>query len=160
MLFALKNYFIMTLWSLVEIILSVRYKFIVHGREDIQTKGAKSALQQTNNYLKQEKAVVLFPESSITYSGELAQFKRGFEKVVEGVNEGKIVPFYIGGMYGSRLFSRAKIFSIERVFFRRVVHLYFAKPMKIESNAQEVYAVVKELENQYNSYKNRGYHAT
>lgn len=209
-LFALKHYFIMTMWTIVELVLSLRYKFIVHGREHIKDKGtvlylgnhvswidwmivhlpqrrdvhfvmereyynlpilryifkkggaipisnrsAKSAIQETARLLRNRKAVVLFPEGRITHDEKLAKFHKGFEKVVANVDEGKIVPFYIGGMYGSRLFSRAKTFSVDRSLFRRVVHIYFSEAIDIKSSSEEVFSVVKELEKKYNSFKNR-----
>jgi len=134
--------------------------FKAGGAIPISNRAAKEALTQASEYLQKNEAVVLFPEGSISHSGQIGKFYKGFEKVCEPLESGVIIPFYMGGMYGSRLLSRAKEFQINRAWFRREVRVYFAKPMSIHSTSDEVLAVVKELENKYNSTKKGSQSAT
>ncbi|WP_434339766.1 acyl-[ACP]--phospholipid O-acyltransferase [Motilimonas cestriensis] len=52
-------------------------------------------------------AVALFPEGTISRTGHLAEFRRGYEKACDACEtEIKIVPFYLRGLWGSQ-FSRS-----------------------------------------------------
>ena len=106
---------------------------------------SREALQQVNRLLKAGEVVCIFPEGKISHNGQLATFKRGFERVVEGV-EGTIVPFYLGGMWGSR-FSRCneKLRELRSSNNRREVQVSFGGPMAINSSAVEVKQQVFEL---------------
>ena len=105
---------------------------------------SREALEQVNALLKAGEVVCIFPEGQISHTGQLAEFKRGFERTVEGV-DGVIVPFYLGGMWGSR-FSRCNENLRElRRSSRREVQVSFGLPMAIESRAEQVKQQVFEL---------------
>ncbi|MEJ2618817.1 MAG: acyl-[ACP]--phospholipid O-acyltransferase [Candidatus Thiodiazotropha sp.] len=109
--------------------------------------GASShkALQKIKQLLSDGEVVCLFPEGAISSSGQLGQFKRGFEKAVDGV-QGTILPFYLRGLWGSR-FSRANqgLKQLHNRWTRREIILAFGKPMPIESKAHEVKQRVYDL---------------
>lgn len=89
--------------------------------------------------------VCIFPEGSITRTGEMLTFKRGMEKIVDGLDV-NIVPVHLDGLWGS-------VFSFERggVFWKwpsRVpypVTISFGRPMAASSTANEVRQVIQSL---------------
>lgn len=111
----------------------------------ISGAGSKNALATVNQHLKQGEVVCLFPEGSISRDGQLAEFKQGFERCVENV-DGIILPFYLGGLWGSR-FSRAstKMPLLKQKGLRRNVTVAFGEPMPIHSQAMAVRDVVFDL---------------
>ncbi|MFT5481479.1 MAG: acyl-[acyl-carrier-protein]-phospholipid O-acyltransferase [Halieaceae bacterium] len=80
--------------------------FKVFGVIPIASGQSKESLQAINNLLKQGEVVCLFPEGAISRNGHLGKFHSGFERTIEGVEKGVIVPFYLRGLWGST-FSRA-----------------------------------------------------
>ncbi|MCU7843252.1 MAG: acyl-[ACP]--phospholipid O-acyltransferase [Candidatus Thiodiazotropha sp. (ex Monitilora ramsayi)] len=103
------------------------------------TKGtSRAALEQINQCLEAGEVVCLFPEGILSRSGQLGEFKRGFERAVEGV-EGVILPFYLRGLWGSR-FSNASegLKKPHNRWARREIIVAFGRPMPIDSKAHEV----------------------
>jgi acyl-[acyl-carrier-protein]-phospholipid O-acyltransferase/long-chain-fatty-acid--[acyl-carrier-protein] ligase len=103
------------------------------------------AILRARNELLAGQIVCIFPEGSMTRTGYLLPFKRGMEKIAEGLDV-PIVPIYLGGLWGS-------IFSFEggRFFWkwpRRVpypVTISFGKPMAASSSAGEVRQAILRL---------------
>jgi acyl-[acyl-carrier-protein]-phospholipid O-acyltransferase/long-chain-fatty-acid--[acyl-carrier-protein] ligase len=89
--------------------------------------------------------VCIFPEGFITRTGDLLPFKRGMEKIVQGLDV-PVVPVHLDGLWGS-------IFSFERGKFfwkwpRRgpyPVTISFGTPMPASSTAVEVRQAVERL---------------
>ncbi|MCF6236147.1 MAG: MFS transporter [Gammaproteobacteria bacterium] len=106
---------------------------------------SKTALQKTNKALKAGEIACLFPEGTISHSGQLNSFKRGFEKTVDGVH-GTIVPFYLHGLWGSR-FSRSTKRQCElgRSGWRRRLIVSFGEAMPMTATADEVKQSVSDL---------------
>lgn len=65
----------------------------------------RTALKVINDSLNNGDVVCLFPEGTISRTGQLAEFQRGYEKAAEGANA-VILPFYLRGLWGS-WFSRS-----------------------------------------------------
>ena len=99
---------------------------------------SREALQQINTLLKQGEVVCLFPEGSISRSGQLGQFKRGYEKTVDDV-DGVILPFYLRGLWGSR-FSRSseKLQENRNTRLRGDVIVAFGRPLPMQTPAHEL----------------------
>jgi acyl-[acyl-carrier-protein]-phospholipid O-acyltransferase/long-chain-fatty-acid--[acyl-carrier-protein] ligase len=99
---------------------------------------SKQALQQINDQLKAGEVVCLFPEGAISRNGQLGEFKRGYERSVEGV-DGVILPFYLRGLWGSR-FSRSseRLQAARNTRLRGEVIVAFGKPLAIQSPAHVV----------------------
>ena len=106
---------------------------------------SKAALQKMNELLKAGEVVCLFPEGAISRNGQLGEFKRGYEKTVEGV-EGVILPFYLRGLWGSR-FSRSseQLQEIRNTRLRGDVIIAFGSPLPMDTQAPELKRHVSEL---------------
>jgi acyl-[acyl-carrier-protein]-phospholipid O-acyltransferase/long-chain-fatty-acid--[acyl-carrier-protein] ligase len=57
------------------------------------------ALRDTHDLLEQGHLVAIFPEGHITLDGEIREFKRGYERMVRGLQV-PIIPLGIGGAWG------------------------------------------------------------
>ncbi|MCK5895502.1 MAG: AMP-binding protein, partial [Cocleimonas sp.] len=75
------------------------------GAVPIHSGGAAGSLETINGLLKEGKAVCLFPEGAISRTGMIGGLKRGYEKAIKDTGA-NIIPFYLQGLWGSRL-SRA-----------------------------------------------------
>lgn len=120
------------------------FKFF--GVIPISSGQSKESLQKINELLKAGEVVCLFPEGAISRTGSLGLFHTGFERVVEGV-EGVIVPFYLHGLWGSRL-SRAgseKLRKNTSRGLRREVIVTFGKPLSVDTKAEELKQKIFEL---------------
>lgn len=106
---------------------------------------SRNALNKVTELLNEGKVVCLFPEGSISHTGQLAEFKKGFERACEDAN-GVIVPFYLRGLWGSR-FSRSssRMKSLRADGLQRDVIVAFGKQLPISSNAETVKKKVLEL---------------
>lgn len=107
---------------------------------------SKDAIQTIRNYLENGEVVALFPEGHISYNGQINEFQKGFEHVLEGLENVTTVPFYLRGLWGSS-FSRAdshyKTLSKKRG--KREVLVAFGKPIHGFINAAAMKQKVVEL---------------
>jgi acyl-[acyl-carrier-protein]-phospholipid O-acyltransferase/long-chain-fatty-acid--[acyl-carrier-protein] ligase len=111
----------------------------------ISSRGGRRSLQLVTNTLNKGEVVCIFPEGTISRTGQLSEFKRGFELACKEAN-GKIVPFYIGGMWGTK-FSRSHINFAEQKNnnFTKDVMVLFDKPQEINTTATQVKQSVMQL---------------
>lgn len=111
----------------------------------ISSRGGKSALQEITNLLNKGEVVCVFPEGTISRNGQLAEFKKGFELACADAH-GLIVPFYIGGMWGTK-FSRSNINFAEtqQKKFAKDVLISFGVTLPLNSHAAQVKQAVFEL---------------
>jgi len=148
-------------WAIIQIACPRPVRFVMHraiyqrwylkwfmdffGVIPIAAGQSKEALQQINELLRAGEVVCLFPEGTISRSGQLGEFKRGYERTVEGV-DGIILPFYIRGLWGSR-FSRSseKLQEIRNTRLRGDVIVAFGKPLPMDTPAHELKRQVLEL---------------
>ena len=115
----------------------------------VSPKGFKDAFFEAHKRLKNGSVVALFPEGEISKNGKLGVFHRGFELIPKDY-EGVIVPFYIdSGIFGS-IFAKYKPKNKKRNFLkRRVVHIYFEKPLSKETTAQELQNIIVQMKERY-----------
>jgi acyl-[acyl-carrier-protein]-phospholipid O-acyltransferase/long-chain-fatty-acid--[acyl-carrier-protein] ligase len=111
----------------------------------ISATQSKQAIDAIKQRLLEGKVVCLFPEGMISYTGQLSEFKRGFEKSVEGTNA-IIIPFYLRGLWGSR-FSRSstRLQEGRRSGIKRDVIVAFGSPLNADTDAAAVKQKVFEL---------------
>lgn len=117
---------------------------------------SKESIQTIREYLNRGEVVALFPEGHISYNGQINEFKKGFEHVLEGLENVTTVPFYLRGLWGSS-FSRAddhyKSLSKKG---KRDVLVAFGKPIKGFINATQMKQKVLELSySAWNNFMNR-----
>jgi acyl-[acyl-carrier-protein]-phospholipid O-acyltransferase/long-chain-fatty-acid--[acyl-carrier-protein] ligase len=102
------------------------------------------AIQRAREELKNGHVVCIFAEGALTQTGNLAEFHRGLEHIVDGLDV-PVIPVHLGGIFGS-------IFSLDRraslwTSIRRLpwpISVSFGKPM-MQPTAVEVRQVVSEL---------------
>ena len=109
----------------------------------ISARGGKNSLDIVTKYLNDGEVVCIFPEGTISRTGHLGEFKKGFELATKKAH-GKIVPFYIGGMWGTT-FSRSHINFKDQNRFTKDVRVSFDKPKKIDSKASDIKQDIFEL---------------
>ena len=101
----------------------------------ISSVGGKESLKKVANLIADGEVVCIFAEGTITRTGTLGEFKRGFEIACKNLekSQGVIVPFYLNGMFG-RFLSRS------RVNFKHTkdVIVTFGKPISIHSDRIKV----------------------
>jgi 1-acyl-sn-glycerol-3-phosphate acyltransferase len=93
------------------------------GAIPISVKDSKEAIAESLNRARRALAagesVVIFPEGQITRDGSFSPFRRGFERVAQGLGV-PVVPAGVDGMWGSAL-SRAPGKSWARSLARRLI---------------------------------------
>ncbi|MBF8270365.1 MAG: acyl-CoA synthetase (AMP-forming)/AMP-acid ligase II [Gammaproteobacteria bacterium] len=97
-----------------------------------------SALKNITAMINQGDVVCLFPEGTISQSGQLINFQRGYEKAARDA-EGVILPFYIRGLWGS-WFSRSsdKLKRIRKDSIKRDIVVAFGPPLPMSTTAAEL----------------------
>ncbi len=103
------------------------------------------SLREASEALRNGEVVCIFPEGEITRIGQMLTFRRGFERIIKGIDV-PIVPVNIDGIWGS-IFS----FSGGRFLWKRPrtvpypVRITFGQRMPATSTANEVRRAVQEL---------------
>lgn len=103
----------------------------------ISAGASKNALQKVNESLANGEVVCLFPEGTISRTGQLAEFQAGYERAVEGLdNSVVILPFYIRGLWGS-FFSRSseKLKNLRSTSIKRDIIVNFGESLPINTEA-------------------------
>ncbi|PKG47323.1 MULTISPECIES: acyl-[ACP]--phospholipid O-acyltransferase [Halomonadaceae] len=99
--------------------------------------GAEQALADVASQLNAGEVVCLFPEGAISRTGQLGEFRRGYERACDMANpDVKIVPFYLRGLWGSQ-FSRSssKLKEMRNAPLHRSVIVAFGKPLPKDTSA-------------------------
>ncbi len=107
---------------------------------------SKQALQTVAELLNAGEVVCLFPEGHISRTGQLGEFKKGFELTATQVQDGVILPFYLRGLWGSA-FSFASTKLKENRGGRRAhdVVVAFGEVLAMSSTSEQVKQSVFEL---------------
>ncbi|HTZ49222.1 MAG TPA: acyl-[ACP]--phospholipid O-acyltransferase [Verrucomicrobiae bacterium] len=103
------------------------------------------SLREASEALRNGEVVCIFPEGEITRIGQMLPFRRGFERIVKGIDV-PIIPVNIDGIWGS-------IFSFSGGHFlwkwpRAIpypVRITFGKPLPSTASAPEVRRAVQDL---------------
>lgn len=98
------------------------------------------SLRQASEVLNRGELLCIFAEGSITRTGFMMPFRRGFEQILKRAKpDVPIVPGYIDGMWGSIFsYQRGKFFWKWPREWRYPVTIAFGKPMSAKSTAEEV----------------------
>lgn len=149
-------------WALVQLAFPRRIRFVMErsfydrwylrwflkfmGCIPVSTGGSKKSLQLIRKHLENGQIVCLFPEGAISYTGQLGEFKRGFEQAIAGT-DAVIVPFYLRGLWGSKFSkSSSKLREVSsRGGVKRDVIVSFGSPLSADSTASDVKQKIFEL---------------
>lgn len=111
-------------------------------------KRVKESLDVAKEHVKKGGTICIFPEGELTRTGSMLPFRRGVEKLIEGVSSKNvpIIPVYIDQVWGS-------IFSYERgkVFFKiphevpAKISITFGQPLPAGTTSQEIRKAVTGL---------------
>ncbi len=108
-------------------------------------KSIVESIRKAREELQAGQVVCIFAEGGVSRTGGILPFKRGFEKIAEGL-DAPIIPVNLDGLWGS-LFSYAK-----GKFFWKMpqripypVTVSFGEPMAADSSAAQVQQAVMEL---------------
>ncbi|WP_152184349.1 MFS transporter [Sulfurimonas indica] len=115
----------------------------------LSPRAFKDAFKDAHARLKEGRIVSIFPEGGISKDGNIGTFHRGFELIPKDY-DGVIVPFYIdSGIFGT-VFSKYKPKNGKlNLFKRRVIRIYFGKPLPKETTSEELKAIVTQMKEQY-----------
>jgi acyl-[acyl-carrier-protein]-phospholipid O-acyltransferase / long-chain-fatty-acid--[acyl-carrier-protein] ligase len=116
---------------------------------------APAALAQARQALQEGHVVCIFAEGAVSRTGDLLPFKRGFERIIEGL-EVPVIPVHLDRLWGS-------IFSFQggRFFWKwpqqlpYPVTVSFAAPLPATATAPQVQQVVEELGSAAMAYRPR-----
>ena len=104
------------------------------------------SLRTARQALKNGDQLCIFPEGGITRTGGIRHFEPGFLAFLKGNEDVPIVPFYIGGLFGS-MFSYAN--GGKTTFWpkklKESVVLAFGKPIDHPRDPQQVQQIIEEL---------------
>ncbi|MGH7767876.1 MAG: MFS transporter, partial [Candidatus Binatia bacterium] len=119
-----------------------------------------ASLERAREELRQGHVVCIFAEGAISRTGNLLPFKRGFEKILEGLDAGRdipIVPVHLDRLWGS-IFS----FKDGRFFWKRPerlpypVTITFGPPLGAAATAQEARQAIAELGSEAPQHRRAG----
>ncbi|HEX9878769.1 MAG TPA: acyl-[ACP]--phospholipid O-acyltransferase, partial [Candidatus Binatia bacterium] len=103
------------------------------------------AFQRAREELRQGHVVCIFAEGSISRTGNLLPFKRGLEKVVEGLDV-PVIPVHLDGVWGSIFsFKQGRFFNKWPERLPYPVTVSFGRPMPSSTRADAVRRAVMEL---------------
>lgn len=98
---------------------------------------SRKALTKVAEALNKGDVVCLFPEGTISRTGHLADFRRGYERACEQADDSVvIVPFYLRGLWGSQ-FSRssARLKATSSSLLSRDLVIAFGSPLPKDTKA-------------------------
>jgi acyl-[acyl-carrier-protein]-phospholipid O-acyltransferase/long-chain-fatty-acid--[acyl-carrier-protein] ligase len=108
-------------------------------------KEVAECLDKAREELKAGHVVCIFAEGAISRTGNMLPFKRGFERIMEGVDV-PIVPVHLDRLWGSIFsFKEGKFVTKWPKEVPFPVTVSFGKPLPAASKAEEVREVVQEL---------------
>ena len=114
----------------------------------LSVKASKDAFLEARRRIADGKCVVIFPEGQISYTGEMGEFYRGYE-LIAGKSEGVIIPYYIGGMWGSVLSRSKKRHNETGGLFKRHITVIYGKPIPLDTKVEEIKIELHRLKEKY-----------
>ncbi len=104
-----------------------------------------AALGAAREELKQGNAVCIFAEGAITRTGHVQPFKRGLERIAQGLDV-PVVPVHLDRLWGSIFsFAGGKFFSKWPRRLPYPLTVSFGPPLRSGASAQQVYQAILEL---------------
>jgi len=108
-------------------------------------KATRAAIEDARRALENEELVCIFPEGSMTRTGELQQFKRGMMEIIRD-SDVAIVPVYLAELWGSIFSYRGGRFWWKWPrHWASQVSIWFGRPLTQPRDVAEVRRAVQEL---------------
>jgi len=105
----------------------------------------ETAWQRIHEVINAGDVLGIFPEGSITQSGEIGEFKKGIEKIV-GQNPVIVVPMALCNLWGSLFSRRDPLYQRRPYKFRALIELRVGRPIPPgELTAQRLEDAVRQL---------------
>ncbi len=109
-------------------------------------KGVLESLERAREQLRQGHVVCIFAEGSISRTGNMLPFKRGFEKIIGGLDNVPVIPVHLDRLWGSVFsFKDGKFFWKWPQRFPYPVTVSFGTPLPATVKADEVRQTIAEL---------------
>ena len=116
-------------------------------------KEVAAALDRARAELEKGHVVCIFAEGAISRTGNLLPFKRGFEKIVDGLDV-PVIPVFLDGVWGSIFsFKRGRFLWKFPERFRMPITVAFGQPLRSTATATEVRLAILELGAETAKYK-------
>ncbi|EIC22691.1 acyl-[ACP]--phospholipid O-acyltransferase [Thiorhodovibrio frisius] len=116
------------------------------GVVPISRGASRQAITAVTELLDAGEVVCLFPEGTLSKTGQLNEFKRGFERAAQAAGQGVILPFYQRGLWGSRFsYASAKLKTDRRKERVQEIIVAFGQPLALNATAEQVKQAVFEL---------------
>jgi acyl-[acyl-carrier-protein]-phospholipid O-acyltransferase/long-chain-fatty-acid--[acyl-carrier-protein] ligase len=113
---------------------------VAAGRKDVA-----AALERARTELQRGHVVCIFAEGAISRTGNLLPFKRGFERIVEGLDV-PVIPVHLDRVWGSIFsFQQGRFFWKWPARIPYPVTVTFGRPMPSSARAHEVRQAMLEL---------------
>jgi len=102
--------------------------------------GSQKTLEYIAELLSDGEVVCLFPEGMISRSGQLAEFRRGYERAAEAASDDVVIlPFYLRGLWGSQFSMSSENFKrLRSGGFRRDLIIAFGQPLEKDVDVSEL----------------------
>ncbi len=111
----------------------------------VRPKETVLAMRNARDQILAGEVVCIFAEGRISRTGELLEFRKGFERIMKGLKE-PIVPVNLNGVWGSIFsFKDGKVLTKWPKKIPYPVTVRFGKPLPPDSNPDEVREAVKRL---------------
>ena len=108
-------------------------------------KSIGRSLREARQGLIDGEVIGIFPEGTLSRTGQLQAFKPGVKKILKKT-DAAVVPMYMDGMWGSLFsFSGGKFFFKWPQCFRRQLTLHIGPPLKADVSIDQMRSAVAEL---------------
>ena len=109
-------------------------------------KSIARALREARRGVEAGDVIGIFPEGTLSRTGQLQAFKPGIQKILKGT-DAPIVPMYMDGMWGSIFsFSGGKFFLKWPSQFRRKLTLHIGSPLPADASLDQMRSAVATLQ--------------
>ncbi|MCQ2062042.1 MAG: MFS transporter [Fibrobacter sp.] len=112
---------------------------------DLDFSKPEEAMEKANAALKNGEVVAMFPENGLSPTGKVLNFRLKFERALDGVENLKLVPFYIQGLWGSTYSNASAGYRTIVHSGGRVICVVFGKTLPPETSPVQLKRHVQDL---------------
>ena len=112
---------------------------------DLDIAHPEAAMAAAHEALLRGEAVVMFPENTMTATGNMSRFRLDYSAAIKDVRHLKLLPFYVQGLWGSNYSMAGTGFKDLVHSAGRVVSVAFGEELPLDSSAVTVQRAVQEL---------------